>query len=922
MARYLVALTLAGILSQRSTVEAQILTGRILGVVRDESGGLLTSATATLESPALPGGPIAAVTNARGEFSFTQLDPGVYQLSLAVPGFRSHVEQDLRVSAGGTIERTIILMIGALEDRILVSGQAPVVDSRRPGVAHSLPVEAVEAIPHNRQGGVVAFMVTMPGVTSANYNRIASAIVMGSNANETSYMSDGILTNSVLSGNGYGYLDQDAIQEMNAVTLGASAEYQQAQGGVMNMITKAGTNEWRGDGLYYWAPSALTSAPITLRCNCPLGESGFKLYKYLDFGAHAGGPILKDRLWYFGGVSNAGPSARFPGAPDTPEELRWTRDEYRSNHKFTLKINSRINFSQVFYYEWWHWSVPDFPTTLNPLETVTWYTGDIRAGAAEMTATVTPSMLLTARYSIYSTPFGNVGFGPNFTKNDLRTPARFDVLTGATTGNAFADAHQPRRDDFAVKINRDYPGEHIDLNLRFGVQLVRNRANRQDVWPGGVQYRDYDGAPFEAVFTPPGSDATQSVAQGVWAESEMTIGDKLTIVPAVRFDRMTASSPSAPFANPTEVRLDGGLCRCVISFPLTGEKVPGLGDLFTWTSVSPRFGLTLKLTDDGKTVLRATAGRYYRPIFLNEFTGMHPGNAASTLAAFDPTTSEYITVSVTDPRSNIAIDPHIAAPYTDQYSIGVDWELTTGVAARVTYVRKDSQRQIGWIDSGGAYGEQTVIAPDGRPITVFPLLNSPRDRRFVRTNGPGYFGRYQGLIVELTRRYANRWTSSVSYSYSIAEGLQPIGATGRDPNDLIDLDGRLEGNDRPHILNASGAYEIPKVGVQLSGNLTVTTGRPYGAQFQLRLPQGLRSVFFEAPGSYRRPGQQWLHMRVNKTLYRRGSRHLELGAEIRNVLQETDIDSLVTQVFSSPNFGAPGAYAIPRQLMFRVRGYF
>ena len=112
-------------------------------------------------------------------------------------------------------------------------------DSRQPGIVQSLPVEVVEAIPQNRQGGVVAYMAALPGVTSANYNRIASAIVMGSNANETSYMSDGILTNSVLSGNGYGYLDQDAIQEISAVTLGASAEYQQAQGGVMNVVTKS-----------------------------------------------------------------------------------------------------------------------------------------------------------------------------------------------------------------------------------------------------------------------------------------------------------------------------------------------------------------------------------------------------------------------------------------------------------------------------------------------------------------------------------------------------------------------------------------------------------------------------------------------------------------------------------------------------------
>ena len=192
-----------------------------------------------------------------------------------------------------------------------------------------------------------------------------------------------------------------------------------------------------------------------------------------------------------------------------------------------------------------------------------------------------------------------------------------------------------------MKVNRYFSGARVDHNLRVRRSSDAQQADRQDVWPGGVQYQDFNGAPFEAVFTPPGTDATQSVAQGVWAENEMTIGQRLTIVPAVRFDRMTASSPSAPIANPTEARLDGGLCRCVISFPLTGEKLPGLGRLVhvEYRVASPRSDL--KLTEDGETILRATAGRYYRPIFLNEFTGMHPGIATSTLAAFDPATGGY-----------------------------------------------------------------------------------------------------------------------------------------------------------------------------------------------------------------------------------------------------------------------------------------
>ena len=104
-------------------------------------------------------------------------------------------------------------------------------------------------------------------------------------------MTDGILTNDRGGGAYYAYLDQDAIEEMQVVTLGASVEDQQGEGGLMNMVTKAGTNRWRADGMWYFAPKSWTSAPIKLPCNCVEGETGFRLYKYRDFAYHGGGPI-------------------------------------------------------------------------------------------------------------------------------------------------------------------------------------------------------------------------------------------------------------------------------------------------------------------------------------------------------------------------------------------------------------------------------------------------------------------------------------------------------------------------------------------------------------------------------------------------------------------------------------------------------
>ena len=168
---------------------------------------------------------------------------------------------------------------------------------------------------------------------------------------------------------------------------------------------------------------------------------------------------------------------------------------------------------------------------------------------------------------------------------------------------------------------------------------------------------DFDGAPDEAVFTPADIRAAKYNAQGFWGEDEVTIGQRVTLKFGARFDRMEGISQDAP-------EVDS-------SFEKTGTTIPGLGPMFTWNTVSPRFGFNIKLTDDGKAVLRGGVGRYYTPIFLSDFDSVHPGRALNTLAQFDPATGGYTTiVSVTDPRKQISVDSDMKAPYTDQYSIG------------------------------------------------------------------------------------------------------------------------------------------------------------------------------------------------------------------------------------------------------------
>ncbi len=913
------------------SLDAQVVTGTITGVVSDDSRAVLPDVTITVTSSALPGGAVTSVTDAHGTYRFSTLPPGVYEMEVSLPGFARYVEKDLWVTVGGTIERNITLGVSTLAETITVSGATTVLDSRQTGVAGSLGREAVEALPTARQG-VTAYLGTFPGVALGNYNSGTNPVIMGSNSTDSSYMVDGMLTNHPSNGLAWAFYDMDAAEEINLVSLGASVEYQQAQGGVMNYVSKAGTNVYRGDGSIYWAPPSLTSVPVTRPCNCPLGDTGFKLYRYRDFAAHIGGPIVKSRLWFYGGQTNSGPAIRYPGQPDRPEDQQWIKSEVRNMAKVTWKINDKMQFQQSLYYEWWNWQTPDFPTATTPLEASARYTGDMRYFGSELTTTLRPSTVLTARFFHQSIPYGYNGLGPNLNADaeSLQTPGHLDTFTGVSRSNYTAgpsQAYQPIRDDVNVKVNHFVSGSHMTHNIRFGAQIARNLDRGQNLWPGGVLYLDVKGAPDQAQYQSPLVYAAESRSQGVWAEDELTMG-RLTMTPGVRFDRMVAISPAAPVVDPAAYSGTDGLCHCNQSFGKTGATIPGLGELFSWNKVSPRMGINVRLTSDSRTVLRATVGRYYRPVFLNDFTGVHPGITPVTLARFDPVTGDYTTIiSVTDSKANLAVDPNIDAPYTNQYSIGVDREIARHMGVSVTYVHKTSKDQIGWRDIGGIYGTQTVTSPAG-PVTVYPLMNAPSARRFLRTNGPGFFSRYDGLVLSAYRRLANRWMLSLNYTYSKTEGLQATGSSvfattvGQDPNDYVNLAGRLSPNDRPQVLTATGSYDVPKIDIQVSGNLALMSGLPYAPQIQVVLPQGRRNINFDVPGSYRLPNEQWLFLRVSKILFRSGPRRLELGVELRNTLQQTSDGSLASRIFSSPNFGQQTTWPIPRQLLFRVKGYF
>ena len=196
------------------------------------------------------------------------------------------------------------------------------------------------------------------------------------------------------------------------------------------------------------------------------------------------------------------------------------------------------------------------------------------------------------------------------------------------------------------------------------------------------------------------------------------------------------------------------------------------------TSWSPRLGVTAKLSADGRTMLRASYGRFSQGVLTGELSPFHPGVTPITTAAFDPATGGYTRiVSVVDPKMNLQLDPETRAPRTDEYSVGVDREVGRRLAVAIAYVRKNGGNFIGWTDVGGQYREETRTLPDGRSVPVFVLVNATADRRFLLTNPEGYSLTYNGLVMVVEKRRSHGWQAFGSYTLSRAYGLQPSSGT-------------------------------------------------------------------------------------------------------------------------------------------------
>ena len=288
-----------------SAAYAQEQTGSIVGVVKDAQGGVLPGVTVEARSPSVVG-VNTAVTDEQGNFRFPALPPGVYEVSATLQGFNTAKSQ-AALTLGQTINLALTLGVGGVAETVQVTGESPLIDVKQNASFSSIQSEVINKIPKGRD--FTSVIATAPGAQQEG--KAGGTQIDGASGSENRFIIDGMDTTNMQTGVSGKTMLVDFIQEVQVKSSGYNAEFGGATGGVISAITKSGSNNIRGSaGIYYQTDAFYgETRPFhsynTWSSNKPEeGLLGFVTpWQYTSPVGDIGGPIMKDKLWYYAGIA-------------------------------------------------------------------------------------------------------------------------------------------------------------------------------------------------------------------------------------------------------------------------------------------------------------------------------------------------------------------------------------------------------------------------------------------------------------------------------------------------------------------------------------------------------------------------------------------------------------------------------------------
>ena len=809
-------------------------TGDISGRVLDEQGGPLPGVTVEGRSPSFQG-VRTAVTDASGTYRLILLPPGTYKVTAALQGF-ARSESTITVALGKTSTGDFNLRPSATAE-VVVTGSAPLVDQESTTIGTNIDYRQIRSLPTGRN--YTSIVQISPGVSTQTANTAAFAntiVVNGSTGLENGFVIDGVVTSGVEYGAQGKELNYEFIQEVEVKTGGYQAEFGRSTGGIINVITKSGGNEFHGEAFAYYDNGSLQAAN-----KHPEDSQLFSFisgYNRLDYGFDLGGYVLKDHLWFFGAydrVQNttkqtltSGPNAGLPANTDSVRNLG------------SAKGTWMITPSQTAVFSYFQDPRDD--------------TGAINDGAHPVNGPYTSFIgvqgLGGSDYSLRYT--GLLGSSWVFAAQGALHHEKNNVDPGLPGGNDI---------QYVNTITNEQEG---------GFGLIQDKTFKR--WFGGASVTKYVGfneikGGFECmndqadVIKRMSGDPSQNQAQQVtiypnpqdpsrpvyshfyWTIPTASLPDnvptaQLNATPFHRTYSLYLQDTLTPLPNLTislGVRWDNQQI-----FSGDGTRQININD--SW---APRIGFTWDPTKDARTKVFGSFGYFYEQIPMDLVIRSYSSERQPTIYNFDPVSivPDVAAATIIGDEGAIAggggkifggfndlTDNGLGGQYLREGIFGIEREIVPSFAVRARFVYRDLPRVVEDYLCSNA-GDYCVGNPtEDRMANLFSLdyntqFPAPLQKRI-----------YRGFQLDATKQFSNNWTVLASWVYSTLKGnydglfapyTQPRGTA--DPNisalyDYYDFftkgpvvngvaqpftaNGYLS-NDRRNVLKLSGVYVTP-----------------------------------------------------------------------------------------------------------------
>ena len=823
---------------------AALAQSAIAGAVKDATGAVLPGVTVEASSPALIERVRTVTTDAAGLYRIIDLRPGIYTVTFTLPGFNAIRREGIELPANFTSTINAELRVGAIEETVTVTGDSPVVDVKSATQQQVLSRDLLDAVPTGRN--IWAVGSTLTGVTlsapdvggTAGMQQTYMA-VHGSQRRDNSIQVDGMSVNGI-EGDGaiQNYFNDGMFQEMSYQTGALSAEVQ-ASGVRLNMIPKEGGNAFKGSMFLSRTPGSWQSNNFTDELRATGLRAPNRVERIQDFNPSLGGPIKKDRLWFFTSFRRWGVDQTITDSFYNldPTHVTYVPADGASGRTLKPTVDDNIIKSGVVRLTWQMASKHKFSAYMDRIvkfrghECPALYAEEacgIRSPKryfttqAKYTATLSSKLLLEAGFSENDETYSTNEAQPSVGASDI---PRFDRTTGAAWGAPQGPFYFRSPDRYTYTGSLSYvTGTHaFKSGLQWGTGGNRHQRSLQNGVDLIQEYRNGAPVSVQTYNTTQWSAERIKYDLGLYVQDSWTM-NRLTLNPGLRMEFFNTYIPQegAPPGRFVPLREYGPI------YDLPNWKDP-------WV---PRLGGVYDLTGDGKTAIKGHIGKYMTAFSTVGFAQVYnplrqeTDRRNWTDANRDDVAQNSEIGAINTPFNTTGVlnrvpDPNIVRPYQWEYSVGGQRELVRGVSVSANWVRRSWRRLI-WTDNTLVSFDDYTIVNTTNPINpseLIPIYNLRAAKlgqvTQIDKNSDQNQKWYNGYDVGFTARIRQ----ANIYGGVSTGRLLTVNCEVDNPNSLRFCDQR--DLDIPYLtqFKISGAYPLP-YGVQISGNWQGYPGVP------------------------------------------------------------------------------------------------